>query len=152
MIYFIQQEPGGAIKIGYAKNNIQERIATFQTASPYKLVLIKSMEGSPATEAALHREFKDDLIRNEWFNPSSKLMEFINSPWFISIPKKRKRRPNPPRSVKTKIINLIKRFGNRKKLAEALEVNCSYIYKLEHGHRPGSWLYRQICRIYDNDI
>ena len=49
------------------------------------------------------------------------------------------------RSVKTKIIQLIKRYGNRKKVAEILNIELSYVYKLEKDAIPGRRLYRDIC-------
>ena len=52
-----------------------------------------------------------------------------------------------PRSVKTKIKQLIARYGNRKKVAEVLDVELSYIYKLEKNVIPGRRLYRDICKI-----
>lgn len=52
------------------------------------------------------------------------------------------------RSVKTKLKQLINWYGNRKKVAEALNIELSYVYKLEKGiARPGWRLYRDICDI-----
>ena len=54
-----------------------------------------------------------------------------------------------PRSVKIKIKQLIVRYGNRKKVAEVLDIELSYIYKLEKDAIPGRRLYRDICLICD---
>jgi len=52
--------------------------------------------------------------------------------------------------VKTKIIRLLKYFkGNRKDLANALDIHWSYVYKMEGGLAPGKRLYQEICRFYD---
>jgi len=50
-----------------------------------------------------------------------------------------------PRTVKTKIKQLVKKHGNRKKVAEILNIELSYIYKLEKDTIPGWHLYREIC-------
>jgi hypothetical protein len=52
------------------------------------------------------------------------------------------------KSVKTKIIQLIKHYGARKKVAEILNVELSYIYKLEKKAIPGWHLYCNILKIY----
>lgn len=54
-----------------------------------------------------------------------------------------------PRSVKTKIKRLIKTHGSRKNVAEILNVELSYIYKLEKNTIPGWRLYRDIYLKYD---
>lgn len=91
MVYFIQQENGGPIKIGYTKNNIQGRLSVIQAHSPFNFKLIYSMEGTSKTETAIHKEFESDRIKNEWFNPSPRLLEFIKSPWSLPIPKNQER-------------------------------------------------------------
>jgi hypothetical protein len=50
------------------------------------------------------------------------------------------------RGVKTKIKQLVKRYGSRKKVAVLLTIDLSYIYKLEKGVAPGWRLYNDICR------
>ena len=49
------------------------------------------------------------------------------------------------RSVKTKIKQLVKEFGSKKKVAEVLDIELSYVYKLEKNFIPGKRLYRDIC-------
>ena len=52
-----------------------------------------------------------------------------------------------PRTVTTKIKQLVKRFGDKKTVAEKLDIDASYIGKLEKGIIPGVHLYREICRL-----
>ena len=54
------------------------------------------------------------------------------------------------RSVKTKINQLVKHYGKRKKVAKILNVELSYIYKLEKNAIPGWHLYYNICKIYED--
>lgn len=51
------------------------------------------------------------------------------------------------RRVKIKINQLVNHYGTRKKVAEILNVELSYIYKLEKNAIPGWHLYQNICRI-----
>jgi len=50
-----------------------------------------------------------------------------------------------PRTVKTKIKQLVKRYGGRKQVAKILNIELSYVYKLEKVAVPGWRLYRDIC-------
>ncbi|MBW2003075.1 MAG: GIY-YIG nuclease family protein [Deltaproteobacteria bacterium] len=77
MIYFIRSGKKGAIKIGYSKNNIKDRMGELQVGSPELLTLIGVMEGNINKEKELHRKFKKYLIRGEWFRPSAEIKNFI---------------------------------------------------------------------------
>ena len=55
-----------------------------------------------------------------------------------------------PRAVKTKIKQLVKVFGDRKQLAKAINIELSYVYKLESGLIPGYHLYEKICYLYES--
>jgi len=93
MIYFIYElREGGAIKIGYAKTNIENRINQMQTGNPSYLELRGVMvPGTKRDEAKLHRQFRHSRIRiggrgrkritfrGEWFEPTPELMELIDS-------------------------------------------------------------------------
>ena len=55
------------------------------------------------------------------------------------------------KTVKTKIIRLLRRYGgDYKALARALDCHWSYPYKMRDGLAPGKRLYRDICELYDN--
>lgn len=57
-----------------------------------------------------------------------------------------------PKSVKTKIKQLVKAFGGRITLAEELQINLSYVYKLEKGTIPGPRLFRDICNLHSENF
>lgn len=80
MIYFIQQEEEGNIKIGHSKN-IEQRLADLQVASPYKLILLGSVVGAYKEEQQIHQYLNYYRVQGEWFLPSSFVKEYI-----ISIP------------------------------------------------------------------
>jgi hypothetical protein len=74
MIYFIHDDTASAIKIGYS-TNVPERLATLQTASATKLVLLGTMPGSIHDEQRLHRKFH--RLHGEWFRITPELLHFI---------------------------------------------------------------------------
>lgn len=75
-IYFIQQTPGGQIKIGTAVN-VATRLSTLQTASASILQVLAVMPGGTTEEQALHRRFGHARIRGEWFTPTPDVLAFI---------------------------------------------------------------------------
>lgn len=78
MIYFIQSENGGPIKIGYSKN-FDDRLKTLQEGNPYKLIVLGLMEGTIPAEQRLHRKFEEHRFRNEWFNDCQEIRDFISN-------------------------------------------------------------------------
>ena len=66
MIYFIQEEGGGPVKIGYAVD-VAERVERLQTGNPRRLIVVASCEGDQLLEAAFHRTFMLSAVRSEWF-------------------------------------------------------------------------------------
>lgn len=78
MIYFIQAEIVGRIKIGYtSKDTISSRVATLQTASPVKLRVLASRPGGKAKEQQLHVRFAHARTCGEWFDPVPELVRYI---------------------------------------------------------------------------
>lgn len=74
-LYFIQEVKASKkapVKIGIAKD-VAERLSTLQIGNPRRLVVI--LESAPmsllqarALESSLHRRFKRERIRGEWFS------------------------------------------------------------------------------------
>lgn len=56
-------------KIGIS-HNVEKRIKELQTGNPYKIVLIEKFKTPYAfkIESALHRRYKIDNIKGEWFD------------------------------------------------------------------------------------
>lgn len=81
MIYFIQSEVGGPIKIGYthSRDTVDRRMAQLQAAHPYKLVCLATMNGSIFIERRLHEMFHKHRLLGEWFENTDELQEFIRN-------------------------------------------------------------------------
>lgn len=76
VIYFIQSENGGPIKIGYA-DDLAKRLVSLQTSRPDKLVVVASFVGTIAHEKELHARFSHVREMGEWFTPVPELMDLI---------------------------------------------------------------------------
>ncbi len=77
-VYFIQDGPGGAIKIGVTAGSPQVRLSALQTGNPRRLELLASIPGSSREEAALHERFAALRIQGEWFRADDRLLGFID--------------------------------------------------------------------------
>ncbi len=58
MIYFIQDEGIGHIKIGYTGGEAGDRVRALQVGSAAGLVVLFTMPGTMAEEKALHERFR----------------------------------------------------------------------------------------------
>lgn len=67
-IYFIQSVKGGPIKIGKA-DNIEHRLKQIQNLNPFKLKIIKTLNGVPYQfEKVLHKKYRKYHLHGEWFS------------------------------------------------------------------------------------
>lgn len=75
MIYFIQAEQGGPVKIGYTTGEtIAARLSSLQTSCPFPLRVLRTMPGTTQDERALHARFADARLHGEWFHPTDELI------------------------------------------------------------------------------
>lgn len=77
-IYFVLCKEAQAIKIGVT-NDVKKRFDSLQTANPFKLELLKFIEGKRNQEREIHQKFKHLNINGEWFTYSDELSNFINN-------------------------------------------------------------------------
>ena len=79
-VYFIQQGDDGPIKVGLSWSP-QSRLAHLQVANPSELRIIgqrRITEGDPRTiEGQIHDHLRPWHIRNEWFEASDEVLEFV---------------------------------------------------------------------------
>lgn len=76
LVYFIQADIGGPIKIGVSAN-IDKRIAQLQLSCPFTLRLLLLVQGGYSVELKLHKLFHTSRLHGEWFEPSESLVKFI---------------------------------------------------------------------------
>lgn len=76
MIYFIQAEKTGLIKIGYS-NNPKERCFILKSSNADNLCILKIIEGNRRGESELHKKFRKFKHHNEWYYPNKEILNFI---------------------------------------------------------------------------
>lgn len=80
IIYFIQVDGGGPVKIGKT-NNLEERLRGLQTGHHKKLNILFSFdvpdEKADYAENHIQNVFIDHRIRGEWYNPCPYMYDYI---------------------------------------------------------------------------
>ena len=77
LVYFIQSNTQGAIKIG-ASADPEARLEALLPSLPFvELKLLATIEGGYKKESELHKKFDTYRIKNEWFRPSNELLSYI---------------------------------------------------------------------------
>lgn len=91
-IYFIQEVPDGAIKIGYTGGDPFQRLSALQTGNSKPLKLLAFAPGSPQHERGLHERFAELRLHGEWFRADPRLLGFIDGMRW-AFPEEQKRKP-----------------------------------------------------------
>lgn len=78
LVYFAQAKTLGLVKIGVT-NDATLRFASLQTACPDELEFLGVIRSAEAErlEGLIHYEYRHSRVRGEWFEPTSRLMAFI---------------------------------------------------------------------------
>ncbi len=76
IVYFMQGEKGGPIKIGRSQN-AKQRLDKLQIGSNIRLRLVRWLPFVPGVEASLHKRFAAERLHGEWFRPSGRLKRFM---------------------------------------------------------------------------
>lgn len=78
MIYFIQAEGVGHIKIGFTEaEDAAARLVSLQIGSPVLLKLLGVIPGTMEDEKNLHRRFAAHRVTGEWFKPAPDLLALV---------------------------------------------------------------------------
>lgn len=79
LVYFIQPQDGGLIKIGWCAGKSKKRLGEIQTMSPVKLIVLGTVLGGFKKEKELHKEFASIRSHGEWFHPEKELLQYIET-------------------------------------------------------------------------
>jgi hypothetical protein len=74
-VYFIRVEApveAQPVKVGRARDPAK-RLTDLQCSSPWRLTMMRIVEGSLGLERMLHQFLAEDRMSGEWFRPSSRL-------------------------------------------------------------------------------
>ena len=86
-------------KIGFAKN-ARKRLKGLQTNHPYKLTIIRVLDGGRDAEAALHHRFRLLRLKGEWFTYHNEMMADLGFP-DLPIPLPPAKRVPKPQKIKS---------------------------------------------------
>lgn len=73
VVYFLQDGPGGLVKIGFTKH-LRARIAELQCGHANRLQLLGTWFGGRKEERELHRRFARHRVHGEWFTPVPEIL------------------------------------------------------------------------------
>lgn len=76
VIYFVQVDGAGPIKIGFTEN-LEKRIQGMLTATPGTIKVLATRPGTLAEERVLHQRFAHLRVSREWFRPEEDLITYI---------------------------------------------------------------------------
>lgn len=101
MIYFIQAEKLGLIKIGKTNpSSMNIRLASLRAMCPDKLILLATiLDERIISESKLHAKFSHLREHGEWFRPEKDLLNYIKDIPEITLPKQLKH--NNPEYIKS---------------------------------------------------
>jgi hypothetical protein len=77
VVYFLQVEGSGPVKIGTTIGNVHLRVQSLQQASPYELRWIGYFPGGRTEEKAAHQLLSGSRLRGEWFYPTAEVVAFV---------------------------------------------------------------------------
>ena len=77
-IYFLLADKYNAVKIGFTRNTVEERLVNGNTWSPYEYDVLKVIKGTMLEESQIHHRFVSYKIRGEWFTYSDEIKYFIS--------------------------------------------------------------------------
>ena len=78
IIYFVQGQSTGLIKIGLT-TNLSARFSDLQVGSPDVLRVIGIHRGTIKSELMLHKLFANHRVRGEWFRPDESILNFVKT-------------------------------------------------------------------------
>jgi|ERR1043166_932612 hypothetical protein len=93
VVYFLQAQTGGPIKIGWS-SDIKQRLDALQPGCPYPLNVLLCVRGSFADEQLLHQKFARFRLHGEWFEAAEEVLKYI-----LSVRSKRCFQGQPPPEI-----------------------------------------------------
>lgn len=73
MIYFITSDALKAVKVGYSNKSAERRLSELQVSMPFKLEILRVVEGDRSIEKKCHRALAHVRVSGEWFEKAAAL-------------------------------------------------------------------------------
>lgn len=74
--YIVQAQGSGHLKIGTTRD-VRSRLPVLQNAASDELRIVAILDGQIYTEGGLHRRFRQQRIRGEWYRPAKRLLTAV---------------------------------------------------------------------------
>ena len=90
VVYFVEAEGCGLIKIGFTERPFARRFGQLRAQSPVSLRGLGTIKGGIELERALHERFAGDWSHGEWFRATVQLRPYVASeshPWTDGKPR-----------------------------------------------------------------
>ena len=79
MIYFVQVEEDGPIKIGFTSTPIAQKMAALKGTCPFPIRLLGVIQGDFRAESYIFWVLNRDRIHGEWFHPTDRVTTFVGT-------------------------------------------------------------------------
>lgn len=78
VVYFVQRESDGAIKIGYSAR-LHYRLYNLKSVAGEALKILSIFDGGQQAEKEMHALFDNFRLSGEWFEPRREILEYIET-------------------------------------------------------------------------
>lgn len=128
VIYMVAIDDSAICKVGFS-TDVGSRLRQLQTSNPFVLRLVKTRNGCPILEKAIHNALKKFHVRGEWFRMTPEVSVIFDDTNIVVNQDGISSRPYNFITATREAMGL-----RKDELAEALGVNLSTVYRLEAGY------------------
>jgi DNA-binding transcriptional regulator YdaS (Cro superfamily) len=119
-VYFVRAGEDGPVKIGHAKHPAS-RLRELQAGCFEKFNVLRVIEGDVLSEKFLHRHFKAQRVRGEWFRFHADMLTIVPPP-LHAVPRQKRDRDGIDADAQAALDTAFRFVGGREALAEHLGV------------------------------
>jgi DNA-binding transcriptional regulator YdaS (Cro superfamily) len=119
-VYFVRAGENGPVKIGHAKNPAS-RLRELQAGCFEKFNLLRVIEGDVLSEKFLHRHFRAQRVRGEWFRFHIDMLTIVPPP-LHAAPRQKRDRDDCGADALAALDTAFRAVGGREALAEHLGI------------------------------
>ena len=133
-VYFVRAGEEGPVKIGHAKNPAS-RLRELQAGCFETFNLLRVIEGDVLSEKFLHRHFRAQRVRGEWFRFHPDMLTIV-PPSLHAVPRQKRGRDGCDADARAALDTAFRVVGGREALAERLGVCRTATYHWDDSKIP----------------